>query len=76
MSADYYTRLEQGRERRPSSQLLDALARALRLEPDARTHLHQLAGTALPGPPAPVDRRQISPFLRQMLDGYTAAPRW
>ncbi|MFJ3877032.1 helix-turn-helix transcriptional regulator [Streptomyces sp. NPDC090077] len=74
MSADYYTRLEQGRERRPSPQILDALARALRLEPDARTHLHQLAGAHLPAPPAPVDHRQVGPFLRQMLDGYTAAP--
>ncbi|MDK9501217.1 helix-turn-helix transcriptional regulator [Streptomyces katrae] len=74
MSADYYTRLEQGRERRPSPQLLDALARALRLDPDARTHLHRLAGTTRPGPPAPVDRRQISPFLRRMLDGFTTAP--
>ncbi|RST08859.1 XRE family transcriptional regulator [Streptomyces sp. WAC07149] len=74
MSADYYTRLEQGRERRPSPPLLDALARALRLDPDARTHLHRLAGTTRPGPPAPVDRREISPFLRRMLDGFTTAP--
>ena len=30
INADYYTRLEQGRERRPSAQVLDALSRALR----------------------------------------------
>ena len=46
MSANYYTRLEQGRERHPSLQVLDALCRALTLEPDARDHLHRLAGAA------------------------------
>ncbi|MEU9144983.1 helix-turn-helix transcriptional regulator [Streptomyces sp. NPDC048349] len=76
VNADYYTRLEQGRERRPSAQVLDALGRALRLDPDAYAHLHQLAGTApaLPPtltPPAP-DR--IGPALRQLLDGYPGAP--
>jgi transcriptional regulator with XRE-family HTH domain len=32
VSADYYTRLEQGRNRHPSDQVLDALAQALRLD--------------------------------------------
>jgi transcriptional regulator with XRE-family HTH domain len=36
VSADYYTRLEQGRERSPSVQVLDALAAALRLDDDWR----------------------------------------
>nr|WP_308442331.1 helix-turn-helix transcriptional regulator [Planotetraspora thailandica] len=31
VSVDYYTRLEQGRERNPSDQVLDALAGALQL---------------------------------------------
>jgi transcriptional regulator with XRE-family HTH domain len=34
VSGDYYTRLEQGRERSPSAPVLDALGRALRLSPD------------------------------------------
>ncbi|MGO4681509.1 helix-turn-helix transcriptional regulator [Microbacterium sp. 2MCAF23] len=42
ISADYYTRLEQGRETHPSDAVLDALARALRLDPDAADHLHRL----------------------------------
>ncbi len=37
--ADYYTRLEQGRERHPSAQVLDALSRALLLDVDAPDHL-------------------------------------
>ncbi len=48
MSVDYYTRLEQARGPRPSTQLLGALARALRLTGDERDHLHHLAGQAPP----------------------------
>jgi transcriptional regulator with XRE-family HTH domain len=44
VSADYYARLEQGRETNPSGQVVDALARALRLDPDAHRHAHSLAG--------------------------------
>ena len=43
MSVDYYTRLEQGRERKPSPAVVDALAAALRLPEDARAHLFRLA---------------------------------
>ncbi|MFF4766659.1 helix-turn-helix domain-containing protein [Streptomyces sp. NPDC001255] len=44
ISHDYYTRLEQGRDRRPSPEILDALARALRLDAPTTRHLHHLAG--------------------------------
>ncbi len=43
VSADYYVRLEQGRDQHPSAQVLDALARALQLDEDAIAHLHSLA---------------------------------
>ena len=43
ISSDYYLRLEQGRDKNPSAQILDALARALRLDVKATEHLHQLA---------------------------------
>src|SRR4029079_16906013 len=39
LSADYYTRLEQGRDYRPSEKVLEALARALRLDDDAHDPL-------------------------------------
>ncbi|WP_433213405.1 helix-turn-helix transcriptional regulator [Dactylosporangium sp. CS-047395] len=44
MSVDYVVRLEQGRSSQPSTQLLAALARALRLSEDERDHLFRLAG--------------------------------
>lgn len=45
----WYTWLEQGRDITPSSQVLDALARALLLDPDESAHLHLLATGSIPG---------------------------
>ncbi|WP_320774012.1 helix-turn-helix transcriptional regulator [Streptomyces sp. CRN 30] len=46
ISADYYLRLEQGRDRNPSAQVLEALARVLRLDDDATAHLLRLGAAA------------------------------
>ena len=43
ISAEYYLRLERGRAQHPSPQILDALARALKLDIKATKYLHQLA---------------------------------
>lgn len=43
ISAEYYLRLEVGRDKNPSPQVLDALARALQLDAKATHHLHNLA---------------------------------
>src|SRR3954447_9888260 len=40
----HYVRLEQGRERHPSTQVLAAIADALQLDDDAHQHLFRLAG--------------------------------
>jgi len=66
MSTDYYARLEQRRGPRPSEQILDALARALRLSRAERDHLFRLAGRV----PAPRGRRSahVSPALLHVLD--------
>jgi transcriptional regulator with XRE-family HTH domain len=45
ISSEYYLRLEQGRATHPSAQVVDALARALRLDARATEYLHQLATT-------------------------------
>ncbi|GAA4984948.1 transcriptional regulator with XRE-family HTH domain [Nonomuraea thailandensis] len=42
ISADYYLRLEQGRDRNPSAQVLESLARVLRLDDDATAYLLRL----------------------------------
>jgi transcriptional regulator with XRE-family HTH domain len=73
MSADYYTRLEQGRERNPSPAVLDAIARALDLGPDARDHLARLAGAPLGTTPAPA-RPQVARGLKDLLDAWPDTP--
>ncbi|HEY2203035.1 MAG TPA: helix-turn-helix domain-containing protein [Pseudonocardia sp.] len=52
VSVDYVVRLEQGRGPRPSAEVLDALAGALRLTADERAYLFDLARqrSASPGP--------------------------
>lgn len=72
VSHDYYTRLEQGRERGPSAQVVAALAAALHLDDDARAHLFRLSGTAPPGPPAVTDR--VDPALRQLMSAWPDNP--
>jgi transcriptional regulator with XRE-family HTH domain len=43
ISAEYYLRLEVGRDKNPSAQVVEALARALQLDARATQHLHNLA---------------------------------
>lgn len=73
MSVDYYVRLEQGRERRPSPQVLDALGRALRLDDDGRQHLYRLAGLS-PRPPSPAGAERVDPALVQLMDMWPDNP--
>lgn len=72
MNSDYYARLEQGRERSPSPQILDAISSALLMEDEEREHLYRLAGTA-PDGERPQPRETVSPALRRLLDGYPNA---
>ncbi len=46
VSSDYYQRMEQGRDVRPSEQVLDALARALNFSAEESRYLHSLAAAA------------------------------
>lgn len=73
VSADYYVRLEQGRERHPSAQVVDALARALGLADDAVEHLHQLASPVVRRRRAPRQER-VSPNLLRMMAGWSHTP--
>ena len=58
MSADYYSRLEQGRQANISSEVLDALARALRLDATEHAHLRDLAAPAGARHRAPAESAQ------------------
>ena len=71
VSVDYYTRLEQGRERHPSPSVLNAIAEALVLSADAREHMFRLAGLA---PATPIPAGRISDSLRGLLDAWTETP--
>lgn len=62
VSPDYYSRLEQGRQANVSDSVLDALARALRLDEVERAHLADLAN------PAPSVRRRGTPEPEQRPD--------
>ncbi|WP_033416326.1 helix-turn-helix transcriptional regulator [Streptomyces canus] len=72
MSVDYVARLEQGRSSQPSAQLIEALARALRLSGDERDHLFHLAGHR----PPPTDglAQLARAGLVRMLDLLTNTP--
>jgi transcriptional regulator with XRE-family HTH domain len=72
VSLDYLARLEQGRAQRPSSSVLAALARALRLSADERSHLFRLAGHVEPGPGT--INRHITPSLQRLLDRLVEVP--
>lgn len=69
VSVPYLMRLEQGRDRRPSPQILDALARALQLDSDGAAHLHALAT----GPSVPAVSRAVAPEIQRLLDGWAGA---
>jgi transcriptional regulator with XRE-family HTH domain len=66
LSVDYYVRLEQGRLRNPSAEVVDAVATALGLDAAERRYLHNLARPQRrpepPGPPA------VRTTLQTMLD--------
>jgi transcriptional regulator with XRE-family HTH domain len=68
---DYLTRLEQGRDRSPSTQVLAALAEALGLSRDEQIHLHRLAkgsgGGACDGAAA-IQTRTVRPTVQALLD--------
>jgi transcriptional regulator with XRE-family HTH domain len=75
VSTDYYTRLEQGRRILPSTQVLDAIARALDLDDVGRTHLRDLVNAArAPGPRARTTSRRVRPGLYQLLDTLDTQP--
>jgi transcriptional regulator with XRE-family HTH domain len=72
ISVDYLVRLEQGRSRGPSAQVLAALARALLLSPGERALLYRLAGVA--PPPSGTVPRTIPRGVQLMIDRMADTP--
>ncbi|WP_319457829.1 MULTISPECIES: helix-turn-helix transcriptional regulator [unclassified Mycobacterium] len=77
VSTDYYARLERGNLTGVSDSVLEALARALRLDEAERAHLHDLARAANTTPHTrrrPASKQQLRPVVQRILDGMTALP--
>src|ERR1700756_5936478 len=74
VSPDCYVRLEQGRDRNPSPQVLDALARALQLDDEATTHLHALAGHERRVRRSGQEPERVPPSIRQLIAGWHDTP--
>ncbi len=69
VSVDYYSRLEQGRAPHPSAELLDAVARALRLDETERAYLVQIATRTRRSRKKPPPRVQrVRPGVRRLLE--------
>jgi transcriptional regulator with XRE-family HTH domain len=81
VSVSWYTWLEQGRPINASRDVLDALARTLRLDPVEREHLLALAGHPLRRPVQP-GRDGVPASIVQLLvalepaPAYVLGPRW
>lgn len=78
-SIDYYAKIERGNLSGVSTEILEAIARALQLDDAETEHLHDLARGAAPAPlrrrtttPEPV----VRPSLQRFLDTVTGTPTW
>jgi transcriptional regulator with XRE-family HTH domain len=71
VSVDYYTRLERGGLSGASDGVLDAIARALRLDDVERAHLFDLARAARTRTPRRRPPQQVRPSVRHLLDSMT-----
>ena len=73
VSTEWYTRLEKGHIGGVSEDVLDAVARALRLDDDERTYLFDLARSSRPASRTQSRRRdvEIPPRVQWLLDSMT-----
>jgi transcriptional regulator with XRE-family HTH domain len=72
ISVDYLTRLKQGRATSPSAQMVEAVARALRLTDAERDLLFRLAGHVTPG--LNLVSSRITPSVQRLLDRLANTP--
>jgi transcriptional regulator with XRE-family HTH domain len=74
VSVDYYNRLEQGRARNVSAQVLGAVADALRLDDLERHHLFDLVKPSSKAPRTPAKPVRVRQAVRLMIDALDPTP--
>ena len=75
MGTTWYTWLEQGRDVRASLDVLESLARALRLDQAERNHLI-LLGRGEAAPPCKSPAERVSPTLRRLIENLGPNPAY
>ncbi|MFI6205796.1 helix-turn-helix domain-containing protein [Streptomyces sp. NPDC051041] len=76
VSVAYYTRLEQGNGRNVSAEVLDSIARALRLSDAEHAHLVHLAKPKQHRKKPAARAQQVRPALRHLLDSIDGVPAY
>ncbi|MDQ0990839.1 helix-turn-helix transcriptional regulator [Streptomyces sp. V3I7] len=74
VGASWYQWLEQGRDISVSPQVLDSVARVLRLSNAERRHLYVLAGLNPPAPEVAPEKRDMCEGLRRVIDTWMPYP--
>ncbi|MFF7944787.1 helix-turn-helix transcriptional regulator [Nocardia gamkensis] len=74
VSADYYVRLEQGRDRHPSEQVITALARVFALDEEGTAHLRALARPTAARSRAPRRPERVAPGLLRLMEAWPHTP--
>ncbi|MFI1411495.1 helix-turn-helix transcriptional regulator [Streptomyces sp. NPDC020707] len=76
VSVAYYTRLEQGNGRNVSAEVLDAIARALRLTGAEHAHLTHLAKPKQHKKKVSARPQQVRVAMRQLIDTFDSVPAY
>ncbi|WP_204006342.1 helix-turn-helix transcriptional regulator [Virgisporangium aurantiacum] len=74
ISADYYVRLEQGRDKHPSEPVISALARVYALNDEGMAHLRKLARPESRRRRRPVRVERVAPSLVRLLEAWPDTP--
>ncbi|MGW3118919.1 helix-turn-helix transcriptional regulator [Streptomyces sp. NPDC001107] len=74
VGASWYQWLEQGRDISVSPQVLDSVARVLRMGDAERRHLYRLAGLNQPAPEMEPGKRDMGDGLRRLIDTWMPYP--
>lgn len=74
VSPDYYSRVEQGRQANISRSVLEALARALRLDDVERAHLFVLADPSVTSGSSSPSQQQAAPGLLRLMTAMDSVP--